>query len=729
MAERVLSGRYRLVERLGAGGMGVVWRAEDLVLHREVAVKTVAGPGVTDEAAARLEREARAAAGLTDNPHVVTVHDFGRDGDTLFIVMALAAGQPLDRVLSVDGVPSPARAADWAGQVCAALEAAHSLGVVHRDIKPANAVLGPDGTVRVLDFGIAWFHPDLGLDRLSRTGGVIGSAPWMSPEQARGEEVGPASDLYALGCLLYQLLTGEPPFGGREALSQIVAHAMEVPERPSVRRPGLPAALDDLVVELLAKDPRDRPASAAVTAARLGAIARELGERETAGRPTPPPVPPATLTAPEPDRRPVRRRTVLFGVFGVVAVSSTAAVFVPQVLDGGGDPGGNSKGGTDGTSGTGTLEYRWKKTTPMEPFAAAGPVVLTRDGDDHFVAYDTKTGGERWRGPDNTGDEYSKSSSAVYVTVDDVALHCLDPATGKRRWEFAPLGAHDTTAGVSLVVAPEAVYVGIGSHVYAVDHATGHERWHYQLDNSVANVDDLWQVGGLLLARVESSDTSFVMISTFTGLPHWPRPWTAPDTIASFIGAVGDRLFFAVDGTTVVSATSGTVIQTYKNIRVSKVVPEHEVLISDLDTSVSAWSAVDGSALWTVVDARIPSVVQDTVLMNKLIGGGTTAATVGINLLSGAEVWRQSGSWLFSTLDPDQPVLLGVGAGTGMARVDPKTGALGPVRRLPDKELDYAQAYGDTVYARCFDLPYDSNHPDADRGGPRLYAVDLAKFA
>ncbi|MGW2107086.1 serine/threonine-protein kinase [Streptomyces sp. NPDC001948] len=186
----VLSGRYLLGDRLGAGGMGVVWRAQDLVLHREVAVKTVSGPDVTPEAAARLEREARAAAGLSTSPHVVTVHDFGRDGETLFIVMELAPGRTLDRVLAADGPPAPARAVDWVRQVCAALEAAHERGIVHRDIKPANVILTPDGTVKVLDFGIAWFHPALGLDQLSQAGGVLGSVPWMSPEQARGTQVG-----------------------------------------------------------------------------------------------------------------------------------------------------------------------------------------------------------------------------------------------------------------------------------------------------------------------------------------------------------------------------------------------------------------------------------------------------------------------------------------------------------------------------------------------------------
>ncbi|MGW3401203.1 serine/threonine-protein kinase [Streptomyces zhihengii] len=185
MRGQLLNGRYRIGERLGAGGMGVVWEAHDDRLHRTVAVKVLRDGLGSADAVARLTREARAAAGLSENRHVVTVHDVGRDGDTVYVVMERVRGRTLDKVLGESSAPPPpVRAVEWAGQVCAGLAAAHEAGVVHRDIKPANVILTDDLSVKVLDFGIAWFDPALGLDRLTE-GVLMGTAPWMSPEQIR----------------------------------------------------------------------------------------------------------------------------------------------------------------------------------------------------------------------------------------------------------------------------------------------------------------------------------------------------------------------------------------------------------------------------------------------------------------------------------------------------------------------------------------------------------------
>ncbi|MFI6694691.1 serine/threonine-protein kinase [Streptomyces sp. NPDC050433] len=339
---QVIAERYELTERIGSGGMGVVWRALDRTLHRTVAVKVIAGPGVGVEAVARLEREARAAASLSRNPHVVTVHDFGHEGagadggDCAYVVMELVEGRTLDRVLAEDGLPAPVRAVEWARQVCVALEAAHAIGVVHRDIKPSNVMLGPDGVIQVLDFGLAWFRPELGLDKLSRTGAVMGSAPWMPPEQAKGETVDHRPDLYSLGCLLYELLTGEPPFGERDALGQLIAHAMEEPLAPSDRansRDGgssVPPPLDRLVLDLLAKSPDDRPSSASLVAERLGEVGEGLSE-----------VPPSVPA--EEERGRLGRRQLLGIAVGVVAVSAVAVPYVLSDSDSGSDSGDKGK--------------------------------------------------------------------------------------------------------------------------------------------------------------------------------------------------------------------------------------------------------------------------------------------------------------------------------------------------------------------------------------------------
>jgi serine/threonine-protein kinase len=264
---RVLGGRYALGEVLGAGGMATVYRARDEVLGREVAVKVLSPQYAADAGfLARFEREARHVAGLS-HPRIVTVFDCGVDGTTPFIVMELVAGRTLRQVLDEAGLLPPAQAAGIAAAVCEALAAAHAAGLVHRDIKPANIVLS-GGQVKVLDFGIARAADPAAA---TRTQGVLGTAAYLSPEQASDRPAGPASDLYALGCVLFEMLTGVPPFTGDSAVGVAYRQVHEDPGPPSARRPGLPARLDQVTARLLAKDPANRPPGAA--AARAGLLA------------------------------------------------------------------------------------------------------------------------------------------------------------------------------------------------------------------------------------------------------------------------------------------------------------------------------------------------------------------------------------------------------------------------------------------------------------------------
>lgn len=725
MAEAVLSGRYRLTERLGEGGMGVVWLAEDLVLHREVAVKTVAGPGVTEQAAARLEREARAAAGLSDSQHVVTVHDFGQDGDTLFIVMALAPGRALDRVLAAEGPPAIVHAVDWARQICVALEAAHGAGIVHRDIKPANAVLGPDGTVRVLDFGIAWFHRDLGLDRLSQAGGVLGSAPWMSPEQARGEEVGPASDLYSLGCLLHQLLAGKPPFGDRDALAQIVAHAQEVPDPPSAHRPGVPVDLDLLVAELLSKSPEHRPDSAAATVARLGAIARELGAEETTGRPLAPPIPAALPRAASPAERPVSRRTLLVGAVGLVAVSTTAIVVVPNVLDG---DSGNGNGGGEAT-------YRWRKQTLRIPTAVADSAVITgQNGDDSLVAYDVRTGEERWRGSDDIDATYPMTKDTLYVTANGGELRCLEPDTGEVRWSFEPLGDDDVSGSVFPVLVPECVYVGLGPYVYSLDHSTGEERWRYMLEEDLALVTSLESGGGLLFVR--DKERAWIALDPVAGSKLWTWQHASSEGGSderSFVGAVDGRAFFSGgSGLTVLDTSDGRFVTTYRDLGDVRVVPEHRLLLG----AQGAWSATDGTRMWSA-----PKDFFGGVLMGGAVVGNVYDAKakegylVGLDPRDGKERWRHKDLYEFvsttgttAAAATDSPLIAKVLTdGVKLLRIDPATGRRGPVRTVPESYLLWTGCLGNLVFAVCADSRVDPETGTWPKKR-RLYTIELAQF-
>ena len=268
MGARVLGGRYELGARLGAGGMATVWRATDRVLDREVAVKVLHEQFTSDPSfLARFQREARHAAAASD-PRLVTVFDCGVDGGAPFIVMELVSGRTLRRVLDEARVLPVAEAVTVAAEMCAALAVAHAAGLVHRDIKPANVLLAGGGQVKLLDFGIARMAAVTGL---TQTGTLLGTAAYLSPEQASGQPAGPQADLYAVGCVLFEMLTGAPPFTADSAAGLAYRHVHEVPDPPSAHRPGLPGRVDGVVLALLAKDPADRPASA--EAAQAGLLA------------------------------------------------------------------------------------------------------------------------------------------------------------------------------------------------------------------------------------------------------------------------------------------------------------------------------------------------------------------------------------------------------------------------------------------------------------------------
>ncbi|MGX1886782.1 protein kinase domain-containing protein [Streptomyces sp. NPDC055287] len=270
-----LAGRYELEARLGAGGMGEVWRAHDLSLGRRVAVKLLLAKLDGGEADARFRREARIAARLR-HPGITVVHDVGEHEGLLFLVMELLKGADLGAVLAAaSGRLLPlGRALDLLTQVAEALAAAHEQTVVHRDLKPANLFVQPGDRVKICDFGIA---RAAGETRLTGSGWVLGTAAYMAPEQCRGEDVGPPADLYALGCVLYELLVGTPPFGHGAPVPLAVRHVSDpAPELP----PGTTAdagpagpGLARLLTELLAKQPDAQPESAGAVAERLRSLA------------------------------------------------------------------------------------------------------------------------------------------------------------------------------------------------------------------------------------------------------------------------------------------------------------------------------------------------------------------------------------------------------------------------------------------------------------------------
>ncbi|MEU5129407.1 serine/threonine-protein kinase [Streptomyces mobaraensis] len=251
--------RYRLGELLGRGGMGEVWRGQDEVLGRQVAVKLLLGDDGDDSAAQRFRLEAQTAARL-NHPQVVSVYDFGSWDGRFYLVMELVNGPSLAQQLAARGPLSPAGVADVAAQAAAGLAAAHQQGVVHRDVKPGNLMLDRSGTVKIGDFGIARFVDETSAG-LTRAGQIVGTSTYLAPERALGRVAGPASDVYALGCVLYHLLVGQPPFWAESPTALLYLHVDTPPTPPREHRADVSQALDGYLLRMLAKEPEERPSA------------------------------------------------------------------------------------------------------------------------------------------------------------------------------------------------------------------------------------------------------------------------------------------------------------------------------------------------------------------------------------------------------------------------------------------------------------------------------------
>ena len=265
----LLGDRYRLGERLAAGGMGSVYRAVDETLGRPVAVKVLRRELAEEPAyLERFRREARAAAALS-HPGVAGVYDYGELGGSAFIVMELVEGETLAERIEARGRLPWTEAFALAEQVARALAAAHAHRLVHRDVKPGNILIGPGEQAKVTDFGIA---KAAAAATLTRTGMVLGSANYVAPEQARDDDVGPAADQYSLGCVLFEAVTGRTPYAGKNPVAIATQHVSAPVPDPRRLQPGLPVPAARLIRQALAKEPGDRFASAAAMADALAAV-------------------------------------------------------------------------------------------------------------------------------------------------------------------------------------------------------------------------------------------------------------------------------------------------------------------------------------------------------------------------------------------------------------------------------------------------------------------------
>jgi len=269
-------GRYRVIRRLGSGGMANVYLAEDEELGRRVAIKVLDEKHANDEQfVERFRREAKNAASLS-HPNIVSIYDRGEAEGTYYIAMEYIEGRTLKELIVSRGPLPVERAVSYARQILGAVRFAHRKGIVHRDIKPHNVLVDTDGRLKVTDFGIA----RAGASQMTEAGSIIGTAQYLSPEQARGAPVDQRSDLYSVGIVLHEMLTGSVPFTGDTPVEIAMKHISAVPEPPSVARPDLPDDLDLVVLRALAKDPRERFQTAEEMDAELGRVAAGLSVTE-----------------------------------------------------------------------------------------------------------------------------------------------------------------------------------------------------------------------------------------------------------------------------------------------------------------------------------------------------------------------------------------------------------------------------------------------------------------
>ncbi|MFF7652923.1 PQQ-binding-like beta-propeller repeat protein [Streptomyces sp. NPDC007983] len=513
--DQILAGRYRLVRPLGRGGMGEVWEAQDTSLRRPVAVKVISvlagGGSRADEARARFLREARITAAL-QHPHIVTVHDLGEaatgEGTTPFLVMELLRGEGLDAVVR-RGPAGEEEAAQWGAQVCDALGEAHAAGILHRDIKPANLFVAASGSLKVLDFGIARAaDPSATGDRLTHTGFMVGTAAYMAPEQARGRPE-QRSDLYSLGCVLFELLTGRLPFDAPDTLGYVTAHLHDPPPAPSSLVPGVSAPWDRLVGRLLAKDPGERYASAAALAdelRRLGGARQAVpaarrytptvADREEHGASSPPsaasvaddPAAASTVQAPAgpSDGAGMSRRSLLRGGAGAAAVAVAGGAAAMYLT---GDPERDP--------------VAWsQKIADVDLINSDGPDVVVADGRCHVAA----------------GHYYKETA----------ALHTFDLATGKRLWKVSlnVAWSRETRFAVigGTVLALTQDFGGKGGLVHAFDAATGARRWQRSVSSSGMGLD-VHRPSGLLITGEEGLVTA---TDPRTGDQRWVFDASAP---------------------------------------------------------------------------------------------------------------------------------------------------------------------------------------------------------
>ncbi|KND43093.1 MULTISPECIES: PQQ-binding-like beta-propeller repeat protein [Streptomyces] len=714
MTGRMLAGRYELEVLLGRGGMGEVWVAHDTRIQRRVAVKLLQPHLEGGEGTRLFFREARTAGGL-NHPGIVTVHDLGEDTDgTLFLVMEMLSGRDLSTVLRKDGPPPVADALGWTAQAADALAAAHAAGIVHRDLKPANLMLTDAGLLKILDFGIARYAATT-----TASSAVVGTVAYMPPERLAGRPGDGRADLYALGCVLYELLTGERLFGDLETAALLVAHLQQVPTAPSQVRPGPGPEVDALVLELLAKDPDDRPATAAEVRDRLRA-ALPTSPRSAPDAATMPagPVAPDAMTVPA----------------GPGAATRPATPARPRRPGPGGAPDG-PPGAPNGGAGRGPAVDEGAQTavrtvaasTPTAPTWATAP--RGRSAADSVTfgipTWATQTGPASPPTPGGTPftDPVSVSVTvgprarrarpwapmlagglAAAVVVAGLAAGGMalasgltglysgaeseDSPSGGNRWTFATTGAVKSAP----VVAGDTVYVTSNDRkVYALDAATGARKWAYRTGEAIEASP--FVSGGTVY--VGSRDGKVYALDAATGDKKWAyttasgvesTPVEAGGTV--YVGS-GDAQVYALDART---GARKWAHRTKGAVETRPVVAGGTVYVGSGDYKVYALDAATGDEKWTYPTRdwieSAPVLSGDTLYV-----GSRDKTLYALDAATGAERWSvASGDWQGSAPAVVGDTVYVSGEGELMA-LDAKTGR----RTWESTSVGYGTPYGPVV--------------------------------